>query len=113
MCVADLLADARFSAVADGRRPVDSRSASFTPLLCGSRPLGTLVAVSPTPGIHQDVHLRRPAAVGRLIGPFVDMIVQLYRERRRRLTLLHRITQALGGTAPKGVPPDGGIAEGS
>jgi len=86
--------------VADAERPqaTDLRSTLLVPLYRGDRPLGAVVAISGSPSIHTDAHLDRLRAVGRLIGPFVETIALLHRERRRRrrLGLLHGITQALG-----------------
>ena len=98
LCVPDLPADARFAGHARQLRPAELRSAVFVPLLAGSRSIGALAAVSRVPGIHEPAHLERLRAVGRLIGPFIETIVLLYRERRRRrrLGLLYGITQALG-----------------
>jgi GAF domain-containing protein len=98
--VPDLLADPRFVADAAQARPAVIRSAVLVPLAAGSRVTGALIAASATAGLHEDVHLERLRGIGRLIGPFIEIIVLLYRERRRRhrLGLLRGITYALGTT---------------
>jgi transcriptional regulator with GAF, ATPase, and Fis domain len=100
LCVADLAADARFADHAAALRSTRLRSAMFVPLLSGSRVVGKLSAASRVAAAYGDAHVERLREVGRMAGPFIEMIALLYRERRRRhqMDLLAGITKMLGAT---------------
>jgi transcriptional regulator with GAF, ATPase, and Fis domain len=72
----------------------------FVPLLSGSRVIGKLSAATRVAAEYGDVHVERLRTVGRMIGPFIEVIALLYRERRRRrqMDLLAGITKMLGTT---------------
>jgi Nif-specific regulatory protein len=102
LCIADLLADPRFVRHRDEMQAAGLRSAVFVPLMAGSRVVGELGAVSRVPGVHGALHVERLRGVGRLIGPLVDLIAQLYDERRLR----HRVGQLTGATRLMGTTLD-------
>jgi transcriptional regulator with GAF, ATPase, and Fis domain len=68
------------------------------PLFTGRRIIGELSAMSRVADAYGPVHVERMRTVGRLIGPFIEPIAQLYRERRQqhRIGLLKGIPQRLG-----------------
>jgi transcriptional regulator with GAF, ATPase, and Fis domain len=101
LCVADLAADARFADHAAEVRSTGLKSAMFVPLRSGSRVVGKLSAASRLAAVYGDTHVvERLREVGRMIGPFIEIIALLYRERRRRhrMNLLAGITKMLGTT---------------
>jgi transcriptional regulator with GAF, ATPase, and Fis domain len=98
--IADLLADPGFVRQRDSVKAAGLRSAVIVPVMAGSRVIGELSAASHTAAAYDGVHVERLQTVGRLIGPFIDVIALLYRERRRRhrMDLLGGITKMLGTT---------------
>jgi Nif-specific regulatory protein len=98
LCASDLPADPRFARYRDPLEAARLRSAISVPLLAGSRVIGALGAASRVADAYGPVHVERMRALGRLIGPFIETIALLYRERRRqhRIELLKGITQMLG-----------------
>ena len=100
LCVADLPADPRFTDHAAELRSTGLKSAMFVPLLSGSRVVGKLSAATRVAAVYGDAHVDRLRRVGRMIGPFIEIIALLYRERRRRhrMDLLAGITTMLGTT---------------
>jgi transcriptional regulator with GAF, ATPase, and Fis domain len=100
LCVADLAADARFADHAAELRSTGLKSAMFVPLLSGSRVVGKLSAASRLAAVYGNAHVEQLHEVGRMIGPFIEIIALLYRERRRRdqMNLLAGITKMLGTT---------------
>jgi len=100
LCVADLAADARFADHAAELRSTELKSAIFVPLLSGSRVVGKLSAASRLAAVYGNAHVEQLREVGRMIGPFIEIIALLYRERRRRdrMNLLAGITKMLGTT---------------
>jgi transcriptional regulator with GAF, ATPase, and Fis domain len=100
LCVADLAADARFADHAAEWRSTGLKSALFVPLLSGGRVVGKLSAASRLAAAYGDAHVERLREVGRMAGPFIEMIALLYSERRRRhqMNLLAGITKMLGTT---------------
>ncbi len=98
--VADLPADPRFAGHAAELRSTGLKSAIFVPLLSGSRVIGELSAATRVAAVYGDAHVERLRRVGHMIGPFIEVIVLLYRERRRRhrMDLLAGITKMLGTT---------------
>ena len=100
LCVADLPADPRFTDHAAELRSTGLKSAMFVPLLSGSRVVGKLSAATRVAAVYGDAHVERLRRVGRMIGPFIEVIALLYRERRRRhrMDLLAGITKMLGTT---------------
>ncbi len=100
LCIADLVTDPRFVRCRDQLQTAALRSAIFVPLLVGSRVIGELGAVSRVVDAYGPLHVERVRTVGRLIGPFVETVAVLYRERRLRhhAESLTRITQMIGTT---------------
>jgi Nif-specific regulatory protein len=98
--VADLPTDPRFADCAVERRSTGLRSAMFVPLVSGSRVIGKLSAASRVPAVYDDVHVERLRSVGRMIGPFIEVIALLHHDRRRRhrMEVLAGITKMLGTT---------------
>ena len=98
--VPDLLTDTRFVRDRDEIERAALRSAIFVPLLVGGRVIGQLAAVSPVEDAYGTVHVDRMRTVGQLMGPFIETIALLYRERRRgrRVGLLNGTTQMIGTT---------------
>jgi Nif-specific regulatory protein len=72
----------------------------FVPLLSGYRVIGALGAATRAAHAYDDVHVGRMRAVGRMIGPLVDLVAQLDRERRlrRRVGRLSGAMQLIGTT---------------
>ena len=68
------------------------------PVVIAGRVIAELGAFSRAANMYGLVHVERMRTVGRLIGPFIETIAQLYRGRRRqhRIGLLKGITQMLG-----------------
>ncbi len=95
---ADLVADPRFVRRRDQLQAAELRSAIFVPLPVGTRVIGELSAMSRLADAYGSVHVERMRTVGRLLGPFIEPIAQLYRERRQqhRIGLLKGIPQKLG-----------------
>jgi transcriptional regulator with GAF, ATPase, and Fis domain len=104
LCVADFLSDPRFADHAAELRSTELKSAIFVPLLSGSRVIGKLSAATRVAAVYGDAHVERLRSVGRTIGPFIEAIALLYRERRRRdrMELLAGITKMLGTTLDLG-----------
>ena len=98
--VADILADPRFADHREELRSTGLTSAILVPLLSGSRVVGTLNVATRAAGIYGDAHVERLQAIGHTIGPFIEVIALLHRERRRRhrVDLLAGITKMLGTT---------------
>jgi transcriptional regulator with GAF, ATPase, and Fis domain len=98
LCASDLLTDPRFVRHREQLQKAGLRSGIVVPLLLGSRVIGALTAVSCVTDAYDSVSVNRMRTAGRLIGPFIETIVQLYRQRRRqhRIGLLEGITQMLG-----------------
>jgi len=104
LCVGHLRADPRFVHHADELRAAGLESGVFVPLMTGSRVIGELSAASRVADAYDDVHVEQLRSVGHLIGPFIEMIARLYRERRQRhrMELLTGITKMLGTTLDLG-----------
>jgi Nif-specific regulatory protein len=98
LCSADLLTDPRFARHRDQLEMVSLRSAIVVPVLVGGRVIGELGAYSRAADTYGAFHLERLRTVGRLIGPSIETIVQIYRGRRRqyRIQLLDGVTRMLG-----------------
>ena len=98
LCASDLLTDPRFVGHREQLKTGSLRSAVVVPVLVGSRVIAELGAYSRAAGTYGPVHVERMRTVGRLIGPSIETIAQLHRERRRqhRIGLLKGITQMLG-----------------
>ena len=92
LCASDLVADPRFVVYRNQLQAAAIRSAIFVPLFVGDRIIGKLSAMSRDTDAYGPVHVERMRSVGRLIGPFIETIALLYRERRRR----HRFEQLKG-----------------
>ena len=100
LCARHLRADPHFVHHADEVRAAGLESGVFVPLMTGSRVIGELSAASRVADAYDDVHVEQLRSVGHLIGPFIEMIVRLHRERRQRhrMELLTGITKMLGTT---------------
>ena len=98
LCASDLLTNPRFVRHREQLQTVGLRSVIVVPLLLGSRVIGALTAMSRVADAYGPVGVNRMRTAGRLIGPSIEAIVQVYRERRRqhRTGLLEGITQMLG-----------------
>jgi transcriptional regulator with GAF, ATPase, and Fis domain len=100
LCVPDLPADPRFADCAAELRSTGLKSAMFVPLVSDSRVIGKLSAATRVAAVYGDAHVERLRRIGRMIGPFIEVIALLHRERRRRhrMELLTGITKMLGTT---------------
>ena len=98
VCVPEMSADVRFEPYRDSLRGL--RSTIMVPLVAGSRIIGYVSAASRGLGAFSAIHVERIRSLGRLLGPFVEVIAGLERERRRRrgVDLLAGITKMLGTT---------------
>ena len=98
VCVPEMSADVRFEPYRDSLRGL--RSTIMVPLVAGSRIIGYVSAASRELDAFSAIHVERMRALGCLLGPFVEVIAGLYRERRRRASvdLLTGITDVLGTT---------------
>jgi len=68
-------------------RAIGVRSRVAVPLRSGGRILGALLAGSFTPAIYTETHVATAQHVADLIAPFIENIVLLHREQRRRSRL--------------------------
>jgi len=103
MRVDDFLSDPRFAVLNPFERKLVEtgiRSGLLVPLESGGHVIGALVATSVTDRAYGDQHLTALRQVATLIGPFVQGVVLLQRERRRRrrLKALEGLTHALGAS---------------
>ena len=100
LCIPDLLADPRFLRYREELHKAGLRSAVIVPLMVGSRVIGALTTASCVRDAFGAVHVERMRNVACLIGPFIEIIVLLYRERRRRrgVEQLAGIIDILGST---------------
>jgi transcriptional regulator with GAF, ATPase, and Fis domain len=98
VCVPEMSTDVRFEPYRDSLRGL--RSTIMVPLVAGSRIIGYVSAASRELGAFSAIHVERMRTLGCLLGPFVEVIAGLYRERRRRASvdLLAGITDVLGTT---------------
>jgi transcriptional regulator with GAF, ATPase, and Fis domain len=103
LLLADLQADPRF--IQPGVPPPrvqqqGLRSRLAVPMVSSGRIIGTLSATSYAPSLYTQDHLRAFQQVADLIGPFIENIVLLHRERRRRrrLTSLAGLACTLGAS---------------
>lgn len=98
MLVDDLLTDPRFADPSVHERRVKDaglRSLLAVQLYSSGRGVGALAATSFTPDVYTEAHLAAARQVADLIAPFIENVVLLERERRRRRRL-----QALAGLPP-------------
>ena len=82
VCVPEMSADVRFEPYRDSLSGL--RSTIMVPLVAGSRIIGYVSAASRELGAFSAIHVERMRTLGCLLGPFVEVIAGLYRERRRR-----------------------------
>ncbi|MBI4536741.1 MAG: sigma 54-interacting transcriptional regulator [candidate division NC10 bacterium] len=90
MLVADIQNDARFGRAGGVLSKVlqsGLRSRLAVPMTSRGRIMGTLSATSYEPGRYTEDHLRTLQQVADLIAPFIENVVLLHRERRRRRRL--------------------------
>jgi len=103
MRVDDFPTDPRFATPNPFERKVlesGIRSGLLVPLESGGRVIGVFAATSLIPHAYGDQHLTSLRQVAALIGPFIESVVLLQRERRRRrrLKALEGLTRALEGS---------------
>jgi GAF domain-containing protein len=103
MRVDDFRTDPRFAVLNPyERKLVDTgiRSGLLVPMESGGHVIGVLVATSLADHVYGERHLTVFRQVATLIGPFVQGVVLLQRERhrRRRLKALEELTRALGAS---------------
>jgi transcriptional regulator with GAF, ATPase, and Fis domain len=103
MLIRDLAADPRFADVNPFERKLQEagvRSGLLVPLESGGRIIGALVATALAPHAYTEVHLATLRQLANLIGPFIENVILLQRERRRRrrLKALEGLTHALGAS---------------
>ena len=90
MLIKDLQADPRVAggeSVALRALKAGVRSRVGVPLYSGGRTIGALLAASFTPDAYTEAHVAAARQVADLIGPFIENIVHLHQERRRRRRL--------------------------
>jgi len=90
MLVKDLRADPRVAggeSIALRALEAGVRSRVGVPLYGGGRTIGALLAASFTPDAYTEAHVAAARQVADLIGPFIENIVHLHQERRRRRRL--------------------------
>jgi transcriptional regulator with GAF, ATPase, and Fis domain len=103
MRVDDFPMDPRFTNLNPFERRLQEtgiRSGLLVPLGSGGRVIGALVATALAPHAYAESHLATLAQIADLIGPFIENVVLLQRERRRRrrLKALEGLTRALGAS---------------
>jgi transcriptional regulator with GAF, ATPase, and Fis domain len=103
MRVDDLRTDPRFANPNPHERTLQEgglRSAIIVPLASGGRVIGALAATSLAPGAYTASHVTTARRVADLIAPFIENVVLLHRERRRRrrFRALAGLTQVLGAS---------------
>jgi transcriptional regulator with GAF, ATPase, and Fis domain len=101
MRVDDFSSDRRFADLNPfERRLLEAgiRSGLLVPLDSGGRIIGALVATALAPRAYTEQHLAALRQISNLIGPFVENVILLQRERwrRRRFKALEPLTHALG-----------------
>jgi GAF domain-containing protein len=87
MLVGDFRTDPRFTGLNPFEQAiydVGVRSGLLMPLSTGSRIIGALSAISLTPHVYEDSHVGVARQLADLIAPFIQSVVLLQRERRRR-----------------------------
>jgi transcriptional regulator with GAF, ATPase, and Fis domain len=85
--IADVSTDPRFAeSTAGATEMIQSglRGRLAVPLYGAGRIAGAFVVASTTAGIYTDAHVSACRQIADLIGPFVETVVWLHRERRRR-----------------------------
>jgi len=85
--IADMATDDRFGEASACRATLGEaglRARLAVPLVVGGRVRGALVVMSATAGLYTEAHASACREVAELIGPFVETVVVLHRERRRR-----------------------------
>jgi GAF domain-containing protein len=103
MRVDDFPMDPRFTDLNPFERRLQEtgiRSGLLVPLGSGGRVIGALVTTALAPHAYAESHLATLAQIADLIGPFIENVVLLQRERRRRrrLKALEGLTRALGAS---------------
>ena len=90
MLVRDFATDPRFASLNPFERKfleAGLRSGLFVPLASGGRVIGTIILTSLTPHTYGETHLSILQQVADLTGPFIENLILLERERRRRQRL--------------------------
>ena len=105
--IADMATDARVGADALLRERMAEaglRARLAVPVHAGGHVAGALVVMSPTAGIYTETHVSAGRQIADLIGPFVETVVALHRERRRRerLNAATALQAILGGSLTVG-----------
>jgi Nif-specific regulatory protein len=99
----DLQTDPRFANLNPAERKIPEaglRSLLEVPLYSGGQVIGGLAATSFAPHTYTPAHLAAAQQVADLIGPFIENLVLLHRERRRRrrLQALEEFARVLGAS---------------
>ena len=84
--IPDMAADSRFTEHPFFAKVIEAglRARLAVPIYVGGRVTGAFVVASATAGIYTDAHAAACRQLTDLIGPFVENVVLLHRERRRR-----------------------------
>jgi len=85
--IADIAIDDRFREATLCREALaeaELRARLAVPLRAGGRVVGALVVMSATAGLYTEAHVSAGREVADLVGPVVETVVMLHRERRRR-----------------------------
>ena len=85
--IADMATDYRFDEATIWRaklRESGLRARLAVPLFAGGHVSGALVVMNATAGMYTEAHASACRQIANLIGPFVETVVMLHRERRRR-----------------------------
>jgi len=84
--VADMAGESRFQQHPFGMKIIEAglRARLSVPFSAGGRLTGAFVVASATAGLYTEAHAAVCRQIADLIGPFVETVVVLHRERRRR-----------------------------
>src|SRR5437870_2594895 len=105
--IADMATDDRFGEASACRATLGEaglRARLAVPLFAGGHVSGALVVMSAIAGMYTDAHASACRQIADLIGPFVETVVMLHRERRRgeRLAAATALAPILGASLKVG-----------
>jgi len=103
LLIGDVQSDSRWVERSTARArllEVGIRARVGVPLYAGGRIIGAFAVGSATPGLYRDDHVAACRQIADVIGPFVENVVLLHRERyrRRRLRAVSTLSSILGGS---------------